>query len=111
MPNGEINQWGVAAGVCLLASCGALLYAVLPRLWWSSERQLNLVFWEDVVAVGSAAKYFEAVRKASPDTLHREISDHCFTLARICDRKFAAVKWGMWIGVIGAAMGAVAILV
>lgn len=106
-----IHVVGVLAGVCLLASCGLLLFAVLPRLWWSSEHRLNLVFWEDVVALGSPDKYFEAVRTAGSDTLHREISDHCFTLAEICERKFTAVKWGMWIGVVGAVLGMFAILV
>jgi hypothetical protein len=106
-----INAVGLLAGVALLASCGLLLFAVLPRLWWSSKHRLNLVFWEDVAALGSADKYFEAVRMAGPDTLHREISDHCFTLAAICERKFTAVKWGMWIGVVGSVLGVIAIRV
>ena len=93
----------------LVLSCGLLMAAVLPRLWWSSQQKLSLTFWEDVVQIGSAAKYLEAVRKASAATLHKEIADHCFTLSGICTRKYTLVKYGMWAGVTGAVLGVLAL--
>jgi hypothetical protein len=106
----KVNAVAVLAGCALLLSCALLSFAVLPRLWWSSKHQLSLVFWEDVNQFGSAAKYFEAVRNAGSDTFHKELSDHCFTLAGICERKFVFVKYGMWTGTAGAVLGLFALL-
>jgi hypothetical protein len=100
---------GTLAGALLVFSCGVLMLAVLPRLWWSSEHELNLVFWEDVRQIGSPVQYFEAIQRAAPETLHREISDHCYTLAGICERKFSLIRLGMWVGAAGAILGLLAL--
>lgn len=76
--------------------------AVLPRLWWTSDDELSLVFWEDLVQLKTPAKYVESIRRADADVLHKELSDHCFALARICSQKFGFVKGGMWLGALGA---------
>jgi hypothetical protein len=98
------------ASLMMVASFGCLLGVVLPRLWMSSDHTLTRIFWEDVAAMGSAEKYSEQIMAAGSDKLHQELAVHCFTLARICTRKYELLKFGMWSAAAGAVAGAIALL-
>lgn len=101
----RLHPFPALAGIGLLASCALLMAAVLPRLWWTSDHELSLVFWDDVIQLQTPDRYLESIRRAGVDALHKELADHCFTLAKICSRKFTFVKGGMWAGAVGALLG------
>lgn len=110
----HITSWieqhiiGTICTVFLLMSCVLAVSTVLPRLWSYSGK--GIIFWDDFLKYGSAEKYFEEIRSLNPNSIHVEISKHCFILGKICSKKFKLVKYGIWAAVIGSIFAIIWIL-
>jgi len=97
------DLWGVVAIVGL--TIGAVLtgLVVTPRLNTandSGERHRGLIFWEDIRRVPSASDYCEKAGSLSVEQSQREILQHCFELAGVCESEYRVLTAALWVGAV-----------
>ena len=97
--------WSWVDLVAFLAMVGLALAAILsfavviPRLKKSNR---GIIFWDSIAQFSSSLQYLERVHRATPEELVRTKLEHCFDLARVCQRKYRLLGLSVWLGAVGA---------
>ena len=100
----SFSQWSVldvlslVALVALTSAVGAFLLTVYPRLGGSNK---GLIYFSAVAAWESRATYQQEFEQQEMDDLMRETAEHIYDLATICKRKYAILRVGLWLGLVG----------
>lgn len=87
----------VIAVVLLLLSAGAAFAVIVPRLAGASD---GIVYFGAVARRKSASAYLADLAPLSEGALIDACLSHNFELARVCRRKYAALRIAMWSGLI-----------
>lgn len=121
----------VASFALLLASAVIFTTVISPRLWriafesikhrirhWvtrllgeekKSAPKDGLIFWEEVLAQGSAEAYVKHLNSIDAKQALKEIANHTYTLAGVASAKYARLKLGIGTGVLGCLFAVVVI--
>jgi Family of unknown function (DUF5706) len=105
-----VYRWSAWGGLLLLI-CSLLsgVMVIRPRLW--NKANPGYIFWNSVVAHRTPERFAVALGKLSAADRTRQVSDHLFILARIAERKYTLVAFGLLSGTIGGLLtGAVLLL-
>jgi hypothetical protein len=97
------NPHSALATLLLLAACALSLLALVPRLW--SHETKGLVFWQEVAAYNSPSEYLTALRECSRLDLNAALGQQCYSLSKICTRKYNLIKFALLTAPLGAAIG------
>jgi len=97
-----------AFGLLILAAAIAA-WSILPRLW--SRQRIGFVFWESILAHGSADSFWTQLRGQSSEALVEHLAHHLFAIAGVCRRKYTLVSISLWIAGVGGLVGAGLLLV
>jgi hypothetical protein len=76
------------------------VWAIRPRLPGKNPTG-GFIFWESVVAHGSAQAFSQNAAKLQNDDRVAAISDHVYILASVAKRKYRWVSWAVWFGLPG----------
>jgi hypothetical protein len=99
----------LAAFVLLAMSMGAAVMVVWPRPWKYSKN--SFIFWDDIVKNFSTAASFAAQYSAQTDAeLTLCLSQHLYSLAKVCHRKFFWVSVATVAAAIGGALAVIVLL-
>lgn len=108
-----VLPWSSTAYVCA-ASLGLLALAtffaflvIVPRLGAAPR---GLVYFGSVAERPDAGTFIADVSRASATDLTRARLTHAYDLSKIADRKYRRLRISMWLGLIGLAVAAGAIL-
>jgi pycsar effector protein len=94
----------VALGTSIVSSVAA----IRPRLWIKSTR--GLIFWKEISQYSSAAEFATAYSIQTDLELNERLSNHVYTLATICSRKYFCVNAAIWMAAVGAALAVIVLL-
>ena len=98
-----------AVGFSLLAAAVVLaVWAIRPRL--TNNQPTGFVFWDSIRAFGSAQAFWNALHAQNKSRLEEHLSEHLFTLAGVCHRKYFWASLSIWAALLGSAAGVAAIL-
>ncbi len=98
------TNWKLTEILAFLATIGFLgsafccLFVVIPRLRGSKR---GLVFFNAIVEYSSQQEFVSDVMEASPNKLCEEKIKHIYEIAKVCDRKYKMLRYGLWLGGIG----------
>lgn len=101
-----VMQWNILDTVVFVAmtalALGVLLalLVVIPRTPGSRR---GFLFWEAIAEYDSARQYSDELGLLSSATLFQVKTEHCFDLARVCRKKYRALRAAMWAGAVGLA--------
>lgn len=93
-----IDVLGFISSLAILTSIVACLLVVIPRLNGSRR---GIIFFNAIVEYQSQQEYLSDVLSITPSKLCEEKLKHVYELAKICHRKYNALRWGIWSGAIG----------
>lgn len=103
-------QWIGLAGLLLLVVALALsIAAIRPRLW--NKTPVGLIFWDSIVAHGSASQFTHAIHHSTGKERSNAVSNHLFVLASIAKRKYTYVAWAIYTVVLGGSLAGIALLI
>jgi len=98
----------------LVVSAGFFIAAVNPRLYTETKGTPGMgklvIYYGDVAKKAGQSEYLRSLITLSDTEMLASVSDHTFILADIADRKFWYIKWGIWIGAVGATFSFIALL-
>lgn len=80
------------------------VWAIRPNLW--DKALPGFIFWNRVKAHKTAHQFYWEWMQQSPDERTRHLSEHVFTLAGVCQRKFRLVALGFPFAILGTVAGA-----
>jgi hypothetical protein len=92
----DMMAFFATAGLCVSAL--ACLLTVMPRLKGSRR---GLIYFAAIRELDSAEAYANEVHTQSILELLDAKLKHVYALSGVCQRKYAVLKWGQWIGAIG----------
>ena len=97
-------QWPIAdvAVALLVGSAVAAFSVIVPRTARGGER---IVYFDTVAKYPSRRDYMDDVCRRSDGELASVRLSHCYDVSRICARKYWWLRWAVWLGVIGIALG------
>ena len=97
------QDFGVTVLSALFLTGGAAMtfLVIIPRGPRGGE---GLIAW-DAVAAMTEEDFERAIREAGAAGLARERLGHCHALARVCRQKYRSLRWGLWSGGVGLALG------
>ncbi|MHB8217805.1 MAG: Pycsar system effector family protein [Candidatus Sulfotelmatobacter sp.] len=101
------NPHSALATGLLVVACTLSLLALVPRLW--SHETKGLIFWQEIVTYNTAAEYQSALRQCSRVDLNNALGQQCYSLAKVCTRKYNLIKFALVAAPIGAAIGIVTV--
>jgi hypothetical protein len=88
-------------------SAGLAVAVVGPRL---RGRDRGLIYWGSITRFRNPEEYRAAIGKLDLGGVTNEITEHCFELSRIAERKYALLTWAIWAGILGLAIGSLYLL-
>jgi hypothetical protein len=97
-----------SALLLLAVSVSCSIAAIWPRL--RSRSFTGFIFWDNIVEHRAPQTFSKAIRTLTNAQMDQSVSDHVFILATICKRKYRWVNRAIAIGVLGASIGALVIL-
>lgn len=101
--------WLAALGMGLLVlGIGFAAWSIRPRL--RAVARPGFVYWGGVVAHGTAARYWDAIRAQQADDLAAYMSEHLFALSAICTEKYLWVNRGVLAAMVGAVVSGIVLL-
>lgn len=89
------------SSVAMIAIALAVLTAlavVVPRLKGASD---GLIFWSAIDRFESSAEYADAVLIEDDEHRVHARLEHCYELAKVCNRKYRTLNWSIRIGAVG----------
>jgi pycsar effector protein len=102
------REWLAGVAIVLtVASAVLAILAVAPRL---KGARRGVIYWSSISGYSDAAEYRAALANLDLRGVTDEISRHCYELSRITKRKYELLKWAMWTGMAGLAVGGVYLL-
>jgi hypothetical protein len=97
----EWNILDMATFLAMMALALSILLSfsvVIPRTPGSRRGYL---FWEAIAEYDTNRQYADDLSTLSVATLLQIKAEHCHDLARVCRRKYAALRASLWIGTVG----------
>lgn len=98
---------GFIASISILVSAIACLLVVMPRLGGSKR---GIIFFNAISEYQTQQEYLSDVLSATPSKLCEEKLKHAYDLAKVCIRKYSALRWGLWSGALGLSSTALILL-
>jgi hypothetical protein len=102
--------WLAASSFLLLAL--AVLFGawtLYPRLW--NTKQVDYIYWEQILAHSGGVDYWEAFHSKSAEALARSLSTNIHTIALLCKHKYRALRVATWFALLGGGVGAILLLI
>jgi hypothetical protein len=100
--------WVAIVGITLLSvSIGFCVTTIIPRLGHNVVH--GFIYWDSVLAHGSAKQFILAYDALGPETKRHEIANHIYVLASIAEKKYRFVRLAMQSGGVGWVLTAVAV--
>ena len=102
----DVRLWSIMDGLGFVGMVGLafgavfMLSVIFPRLRGSLR---GLVFFNAISEYDNAAEYTDDVLATPREGLVRIKFQHCYEVARICSAKYRLLRFGFWIGSVGAA--------
>jgi hypothetical protein len=90
------HELTVVSSLLLFLSTFLTFMVFAPR----RPRAKGLIFWESVARM-SEVEFTESMLSADRAALTEERLGHSHALARTCSRKYAMLRWGLWLSVLG----------
>ena len=90
---------------CLVAlgiSIGTAIYVVMPRLGGNSK---GLIYFGAIAARKDSEQYVADVLSSTEASLDVALAEHSYEVARISNRKYRHLRFGMWVGALGFLAG------
>jgi Family of unknown function (DUF5706) len=99
----------VAAGILLLLCIASSIWVVLPSL--GSTQTKGFIFWGSIAGHQTSDLLRVSFDSQSAHTLNEHLLGHVFDIAtKVCIRKYRAVRWSIWLLVIGGIIAAAALI-
>jgi hypothetical protein len=94
-----LHEW-LAFG-CLISlgiSIGAAIYVVTPRLGGNNR---GIIYFRAIATRKNSEQYVTEVLSPTDASLNVALAEHSYEMARISDRKYRYLRFGVWIGALG----------
>lgn len=98
---------GIVGIVLLSVSIGFCVSTIVPRLGHNVVK--GFIYWDSVLAHGSAKQFILAYDATTPDSRRHEIANHIYVLASIAKRKYGFVRLAVQFGAVGCVLTAAAV--
>ena len=114
LPSQYVGKWSVLPALSLLAfitlavSIGAAVLVIRPRLWIDSKK--GFIFWGAISKFESAAAFAGQFAAQTDEELDDGLSNHLFTVAGICRKKYFWINISMIALVIGGVLSVIVLL-
>jgi hypothetical protein len=95
------NILDVVSFVAMTALAAGALAAVLVVIPRTPGSRRGLVFWEAIAEYSAARDYADDVATLSAATISQAKAEHSFDLAKVCRRKYRALRIALWICAVG----------
>lgn len=102
-----IETLAFISSASILASIVACLLVVMPRLNGSKR---GVIFFNAIVEYQTPQEYLSDVLTITPSKLCEEKLKHAYELAKVCNRKYNTLLWGLWSGALGVCSTALMLL-
>ena len=93
----SIQLWGLKEilATISLSGIGTAVFlsicVVVPNL--TNNSNYGFIFWESILGFKSSELYTNRLVAATPTELNRALLEHCYILARVCNRKYKILYW------------------
>jgi hypothetical protein len=99
----RLHEWLAGATIIVtVASATLAALAIAPRL---KDGHRGLIYWNSISSFANWQEYRAALAKLDLRGTTDEMSHHCYELSRLAKRKYELLKWAMWAGITGLAVG------
>ena len=113
--NIPMRSWGATAWLTVVCffSLGAAIAAGVCSVWprLRNPQPKGYLFWEAILAHSDAETLGKHFRKESTKSLAQHLAHHVFILSGICQRKFHWVGWCIRLGIVGAVLSGLLLLI